>query len=180
MLEELQHLQRQINILVDHVSVLRTEIDQKDESHAKDIHLLQNELNDAKKNVQTYQERFNNNQLSLSEQKSVHQQLKEDHQALNEKYNRLENSCSELRKRFEALIQQKNQLKAESESLTTQNESLIAQIQDLMQQRDQLLKKNEVAKQKVEAIIHRLSILDTSQDVNSQEIHQLSHPSADH
>lgn len=179
MLEQLQHLQQQVQILVKHVQDLQQKQTDQQHIHAQTAQNLQRQLDDARSALQEAQDQQQNTARALTQGRDQHQQLQQEHQTLSDKYRRLENSCNELRKRFEALITQKNQLKSDYDNLGTQNESLQSQLKELGQVRDQLHKKNEQARQKVEAIIQRLAILGTAQDSNSLSIQQLAHPHAE-
>lgn len=179
MLEQLQHLQQQVQILVKHVQDLQQQKTDQQLIHAQTAQNLQRQLDDAHSALQQARDEQQNTATALTQGKDQHQQLQEAHQTLSDKYQRLENSCNELRKRFEALITQKNQLKSDYDNLGTHNESLQSQLKELGQLRDQLQKKNEQARQKVEAIIQRLAILGTPQDSNSVSIQQLVHPNTE-
>jgi len=73
-------------------------------------------------------------------------------------------------------LNERNELRVVKEKLQNDSKHAQQEITALKQEQERLIQKNEQAKSKVEAIIHRLSVLGTEQDQYTQEIQQLAHP----
>ncbi|GAC1379057.1 MAG: hypothetical protein NVS3B3_21510 [Aquirhabdus sp.] len=154
MLAELQHLQTLISRLTEQLQAKRLENQQLQEELAASTVRPEDEqarqaLLQQLEQLQHQYSQSEQNQLDLAnrhaELELTHQQLQNDHQALIQLQ-------SEKEQRISTLEQEKLGLENEALQFTDAKVQLEAE-------RDALLRKNDFAKQKVEAIIHRLSML---------------------
>jgi|GEM_PF-1789165 len=154
MLAELQHLQTLISRLTEQLETKRLENQFLQEELATSTVRPEDEqarqaLVQQLEQLQSQYSQSEQNQLDLAnrhaELELAHEQLHNDHQALIQQQSTTEQRISTL----------------EQEKLNLENESLqFAETKSQLEaERDALMRKNDFAKQKVEAIIHRLSML---------------------
>lgn len=151
MLAELQHLQTLIKGLTEQLQDKRLE---NQELQAKLAVQVTNPLDELARRKLVEQLELLQSQSAQSEKEK--QALAESHAVLTEAHIAMDQSLSELlEKRANELTQFQAQLEAER--------AQFAEVKAALEnERDVLLRKNEFAKQKVEAIIHRLSLLGQS------------------
>lgn len=154
MLAELQHLQTLISRLTEQLQAKRLENQHLQEELATStVSPIDEQARQALlqqfEQLQSQYSQSEQNQLDLAnrhaELELAHEQLHNDHQALIQQQSNTEQRISTL----------------EQEKLSLENEALqFAETKSQLEaERDTLMRKNDFAKQKVEAIIHRLSML---------------------
>jgi len=157
MLAELQHLQTLIKGLTEQLQDKRLE---NQELQAKLATQVASPLDELARRKLVEQLELLQNQYAQSEKEKL--ALTESHAVLTEAHIAMDQSLSELlEKRANELTQFQSQLEAERAQFAADKAAL-------ENERDVLLRKNEFAKQKVEAIIHRLSLLGQSTSAPDQ------------
>jgi uncharacterized protein (TIGR02449 family) len=151
MLAELQHLQTLIKGLTEQLQDKRLENQQLQAQLAVQVSSPQDEL--ARLNLALQLEQL---QSQYAESEKAKHELAQRHATLTSAHQQMDQSLSDLlEKRANELTQSQADLEAER--------AQFAEVKAALEnERDVLLRKNEFAKQKVEAIIHRLSLLGQS------------------
>lgn len=147
MLAELQHVQTLIGRLTEQLRIKQLENTELQEQ------LCIQTVNPADEAARAeLQQKVEQLQASLAQSEQEKLELADRHQALELTHLTLSDSLSQAQLQITALEQQKLAL----ETQYAQFDEIKAQLET---ERDALLRKNDFAKQKVEAIIHRLSML---------------------
>ena len=147
MLAELQHVQTLIGRLTEQLRIKQLENTELQEQ------LCIQTINPADEAARAeLQQKVEQLQASLAQSEQEKLELADRHQALELTHLTLSDSLSQAQLQITALEQQKLAL----ETQYAQFDEIKAQLET---ERDALLRKNDFAKQKVEAIIHRLSML---------------------
>ncbi len=147
MLAELQHVQTLIGRLTEQLRIKQLENTELQEQ------LCIQTVNPADEAARVeLQQKVEQLQASLTQSEQEKLELAERHQALELTHLTLSDSLAQAQLQITALEQQKLAL----ETQYAQFDEIKAQLET---ERDALLRKNDFAKQKVEAIIHRLSML---------------------
>ena len=147
MLAELQHVQTLISRLTEQLRTKQLENTELQEQ------LCIQTVNPADEAARAeLQEKVEQLQASLTQSEQEKLELADRHQALELAHLALSDSLSQAQLQIAALEQHKVELEAQSQQFEETKTQLEIE-------RDALLRKNDFAKQKVEAIIHRLSML---------------------
>ncbi len=158
MLAELQHLQTLIKGLTEQLQDKRLENQQLQAQLA--VHTVDPQEEATRKNLAEQLEQLQNQYTQCDKDKQElaarHAQLTEAHQTLQATHAATDQSLSEL------LDKRANELTQIQENFDAERAQFAEVKATLESERDVLLRKNEFAKQKVEAIIHRLSLLGQS------------------